>query len=117
VAVILKVLLINLLSALNFSNVFLNKKRLENKKREKTFLHLRKLQPRTRRDTIFPQSVKRTSLCVQPTTAAVNVTLLAFAADRRAAAAPLLAMQESIDISAAGPTAANPPHAAAAVDS
>ena len=34
-AVILKVLLINLLAALNFSNVFLNKKRLENKKREK----------------------------------------------------------------------------------
>jgi len=31
-AVILKVLLVNLLAALNFSNVFLNKKRLENKK-------------------------------------------------------------------------------------
>ena len=32
VAVILKVLLVNLLAALNFANVFLNKKRLENKK-------------------------------------------------------------------------------------
>ena len=30
VAVILKVLLVNLLAALNFANVFLNKKRLEN---------------------------------------------------------------------------------------
>ena len=32
VAVILKVLLVNLLAALDFANVFLNKKRLENKK-------------------------------------------------------------------------------------
>jgi len=32
VAVILKVLLVNLLAALNFANVFLNEKRLENKK-------------------------------------------------------------------------------------
>ena len=32
VAVILKVLLANLFAALNFANVFLNKKRLENKK-------------------------------------------------------------------------------------
>jgi len=32
VAVILKVLLVNLLAVLNFANVFLNKKRLENKK-------------------------------------------------------------------------------------
>jgi len=44
VAVILKVLLVNLLAALNFANVFLNKKRLENKKTLKTlkkrFLHL-----------------------------------------------------------------------------
>jgi len=32
VAVILKVLLVNLLAVLNFGNVFLNKKRLENKK-------------------------------------------------------------------------------------
>ena len=44
VAVILKVLLLNLLAALNFANVFLNKKRLENKKKRKkkfleTFLH------------------------------------------------------------------------------
>jgi len=30
--VILKVLLVNMLAALNFANVFLNKKRLENKK-------------------------------------------------------------------------------------
>ena len=38
VAVILKVLLVNLLVALNFVNVFLNKKRLENyKKNVKTF--------------------------------------------------------------------------------
>jgi len=35
-AVILKVLLVNLLAALNFANVFLNKKRLENKKTLKT---------------------------------------------------------------------------------
>jgi len=33
VAVILKVLLVNLLAALDFANVFLNKKRLENKKK------------------------------------------------------------------------------------
>jgi len=33
VAVILKVLLVNLLAAVNFANVFLNKKRLENKKK------------------------------------------------------------------------------------
>jgi len=40
-AVILRVLLVNLLTALNFANVFfLNKKRLENKKRKKRFLHL-----------------------------------------------------------------------------
>jgi len=32
VAVILKVLLVNLLAVRNFANVFLNKKRLENKK-------------------------------------------------------------------------------------
>jgi len=32
VAVILKVLLVNLLAVVNFANVFLNKKRLENKK-------------------------------------------------------------------------------------
>jgi len=32
----LKVLLLNLLAALNFANVFLNKKRLENKKNVKT---------------------------------------------------------------------------------
>jgi len=35
VAVILKVFLVNLLAALNFANVFLNKKRLENKKNVK----------------------------------------------------------------------------------
>jgi len=33
VAVILKVLLVNLLAALNFANVFVNKKRSENKKK------------------------------------------------------------------------------------
>jgi len=33
--VILKVLLVNLLAALNFANVFKNKKRLENKKNVK----------------------------------------------------------------------------------
>ena len=44
------------------------------------------------------------------------MTLLAFAAERRAAAAP--AVQQSMDVCClpAGPTAANPPHAAAAVD-
>jgi len=35
VDVIFKVLLVNLLAALNFANVFINKKRLENKKRKK----------------------------------------------------------------------------------
>jgi len=41
VAVILKVLLVNLLAAVNFANVFLNKKRLENKKNVKNvFLHV-----------------------------------------------------------------------------
>ena len=35
VAVILKVLLVNLLAALNFANVFFRKKRLENKKNVK----------------------------------------------------------------------------------
>jgi len=35
VAVILKVLLVNLLATANFANVFLNKKRLENKKNVK----------------------------------------------------------------------------------
>jgi len=35
VAVILKVLLVNLLAVLNFANVFLNKKRSENKKNVK----------------------------------------------------------------------------------
>jgi len=36
VAVILKVILVNILAAVNFANVFLNKKRLENKKTLKT---------------------------------------------------------------------------------
>jgi len=36
VAIILKVLLVNLLAALNFANVFKNKKRLENIKTLKT---------------------------------------------------------------------------------
>jgi len=40
VAVILKVLLVNLLAAVNFSNVFLNKKRLENKKRQKRKINM-----------------------------------------------------------------------------
>jgi len=35
VAVILKVLLVNLLATLNFANVFLNKKRLKNRKNVK----------------------------------------------------------------------------------
>ena len=35
VVVLLKVLLVNLLAALNFANVFKNKKRLENKKNVK----------------------------------------------------------------------------------
>jgi len=58
---------------------------------------------------------------VQPPTPAVNVTLLTFTADRRAAAAPLLlgAGHATIDryLLPDGPTAANPPHAAAAADS
>jgi len=36
VSVILKVLLVNLLAALDFANFFLNKKRSENKKKLKT---------------------------------------------------------------------------------
>jgi len=41
IAVILKVLLVNLLAALNFANVFFKiKKRLENEKRKNVFLHL-----------------------------------------------------------------------------
>jgi len=51
---------------------------------------------------------------------AVNVTLLAFAAHRRAAEAPLLlsAGRAATDryLLPAGPTAANPPHTDAAVD-
>jgi len=58
---------------------------------------------------------------VQPHTAARNVTLLAFAADCRAAAAPLLlgAGRAAIDryLLPAGATAANPPHTAETVDS
>jgi len=58
--------------------------------------------------------------CVQPSTAAVNVTLLAFAAVRRAAAAQLLlgAGRAAIDRHrlSAWPTAANPPHAADSSD-
>ena len=49
------------------------------------------------------------------------MTLLAFAADRRAAVAPLLLSvgRAAIDryLLPAGPKAANPPHAASAVDS
>ena len=55
------------------------------------------------------ENVGSKHLCDQPHTAAVNVTELAFAAECRAAAALLLL--------SAGPTAANPPHAAAAVSS
>jgi len=48
---------------------------------------------------------------VQPSTVTRNVTLLPFAADRRAAAAPAVQqIKPSI-----GRTAANPPHAAAAI--
>jgi len=50
-------------------------------------------------------------VCLQLHTSADNVTLLAFAADRRAAVRRRLLQQ-----STAAPTAANPPHAAAAVD-
>jgi len=42
VAVILKVLLVNLLAALNFANVFLNKKRVENKKNVKNVTKIKK---------------------------------------------------------------------------
>ena len=59
-------------------------------------------------------------LYVQRSTAAVDVTLLAVAAGCRAAAAPLLlsACRAASDryLMLAGPTAANPPRAAAAVD-
>jgi len=43
VAVILKVLLVNLLASLNFANVFLNKKRLENKKSLKNVKNVTKI--------------------------------------------------------------------------
>jgi len=43
VAIILKVLLVNLLAALNFANVFLNKKRLENKKTLKNVKNVTKI--------------------------------------------------------------------------
>jgi len=39
----LKVLLVNLLAALNFTNVFLNKKRLENKKTLKNVKNVTKI--------------------------------------------------------------------------
>jgi len=66
-------------------------------------------------------------VCVQPSPSAVNVTLPAFAAERRAAAGLLLRasaccttiaarLQLHIDLLHAGRSAANPPHAAAAVD-
>jgi len=38
----LKVLLVNLLAAVNFANVFLNKKRLENKKNVKNVIKIKK---------------------------------------------------------------------------
>ena len=62
-----------------------------------------------KRSTLYEENVGSKHLCDQPHTAAVNVTELAFAAECRAAAALLLL--------SAGPTAANPPHAAAAVSS
>jgi len=52
--------------------------------------------------------VSCTQVCVQPSTAADNVTLLAFAADRRAAAGCRPRSNRSIS-PAAGPTAANQP--------
>ena len=67
-------------------------------------------------------------VCVQPSTAAVNVTLLAFAAERRASLcavlrrrAPLMQccwVPTAVDrhLAPAGHPAANPPHAAAAVN-
>jgi len=66
-------------------------------------------------------------VCVQPPPSAVSVTLPAFAAERRAAAGLLLSagaccttiaarLQLHIDLLHAGCSAANPPHAAAAVD-
>jgi len=48
-------------------------------------------------------------VCVQLPTSAYNVTLLAFAAERRAAVYPAAA-------ATVGRTATKPPHAAAAVD-
>jgi len=52
---------------------------------------------------------------VQPPTAAVNVTLLAFAAERRAAGRPQPVAADRY-LLPSGHQAANPPHAAAAVD-
>ena len=62
---------------------------------------------------------KYQQVCVQPPTAARNVTLLAFAAvdmNRKAIAPAADAPCSNRSIDPAGPTAANPTHAAAAVD-
>jgi len=76
-------------------------------------------------DSLFDrQKLRKTNFVQLASTAAVNVTLLAFASDdraavRRAAAAPLLLGAErpcnsrSISCPPVGPTAANPPHVAA----
>jgi len=50
VAVILKVLLVNLLAALNFANVIFNKKRLENKK---TLKNVTKINKKTLKKRFF----------------------------------------------------------------
>ena len=57
----------------------------------------------------MPTNLKQ--VCVQLSTSADNVTLLAFAAERRATAAT-----GDRYLPPAGPTAANPPHQYAAVD-
>jgi len=59
VAVILKVLLVNLLAALNFANVFLNKKPLENKKNVKTLQNVTKI--KKRKKTFFTCMVREQS--------------------------------------------------------
>jgi len=59
VAVILKVLLVNLLAALNFANVFLNKKRLENKNVKKT---LKRDQNKNVKN-VFTSMVQRDDVC------------------------------------------------------
>ena len=71
VAVILKVLLVNLLAALNFANVILNKKSSENKKTLKNVKNVTKIKKNVK--TFFTSVVKATSLNVLSLTVIPNI--------------------------------------------